>query len=210
MTEAADGERSRSWRERVELERRLVHAAGVGFVVPYLIGWLSWAETRLLLAAGLIVVALLEFLRLAVGLDHAVYRKLTRPYEVDNVAGYALYMLSMAGAGILLPRPVAIPAMLMLALGDPVSGALGDNAADEPKRPLVWIAMFLTCLALALPFTVAAAGPTAGAAAAALGALGATVADGLPPIIRGYPVDDNLTIPPAAAAGLLLGFTLVG
>lgn len=201
---------AQSWRERVELERRLVHACGALFVAPYLLGWLTWGETGILLAAGLLGVAVLEFLRLVAGLDHVIYRKLTRPYEAESIAGYALYMFSMAGVGILFQPAIAIPAMLMLALGDPISGALGDNDADELKRPTVWVAMFLTCLVIALPFTIPAAGTTVGVAAAVLGALGATIADGLPPIIRGWPVDDNLTIPPAAAAGILLVFAVLG
>lgn len=203
------------WRERVEFERRLVHTGGTLYPVPYLLGWLSWTETALVLVFGVAVVGLLEFLRLVVGLDHAIYRALTREYESDGVAGYALYQVSMAGVALLattsLASPtLAIPAMWMLSLGDPVSGALGDNAATEPKRPAVWVAMFLVCLALAAPFTVLAFGSTVGVAAAAAGALGATVADGLPPVIRGVAVDDNLTIPPAAVTAMVLVLALLG
>lgn len=199
-----------SWRERVEFERRLVHAGGALFPVPYLLGWLTWPETGVLLAVGLLVAALLEFLRLVAGLDHVIYRKLTRPYEDDSVAGYALYMVSMAAVAVLFPPYVAIPAMLMLAIGDPVSGMLGRNGPREPKRPTVWAATFAVCVALAVPFTVPELGTTVGIAAALAGAAGATVADGLPALIRGTPVDDNLTIPPAAAAGVWIAVALLG
>ncbi|MWV63707.1 dolichol kinase [Halorubrum sp. JWXQ-INN 858] len=198
------------WRERVEFERRLVHAGGTLYPVPYLLGWISWELTGLLLLAGVGVVALLEFLRLGVGLDHAVYRALTREYEADGVAGYALYQVSMAGVALFFAPTIAIPAMWMLSIGDPVSGTLGRNAATEPKRPTVWIAMFAVCLALAVPFTVAAFGTVVGIAVAAAGAVAATVADGLPPVIRGVAVDDNLTIPPAAAVAMLALATLLG
>lgn len=194
------------WRERIELQRRLVHAGGTVFPVPYLLGWLTWPETRVGLAVFTVLVVALEFLRLGVGVDHALFEKLTRPYEADSVAGYVLYMLSIAGVAAAFGPDVAIPAILMLTLADPISGALGRNEADEPKRPLVWAVTFLVCLAIALPFTVPAAGSRlgVGVAAAVVGAAGATVADGLPPLIRGVPVDDNITIPPAAALGIWL------
>lgn len=192
------------WHERIELKRRLVHAGGTVFPVPYLLGWFTWDETRVGLAVFTVLVATLEFLRLGVGLDHVLFEKLTRPYEADSVAGYVLYMLGIAGVAAAFGPVVAIPAILMLTLADPISGALGRNEADEPKRPFVWVVTFLVCLAIALPFTVPAAGSrvAVGVAAAVVGAAGATVADGLPPLIRGVPVDDNITIPPAAAAGI--------
>ena len=197
------------WRAGVEFERRLVHAGGTLYPVPYLLGWLSWTETRYFLIAALGVVLSLEFLRLVVGFDHAVYRKLTREYEDDNLAGYALYQVSMTGVVLFLEPTLAIPAMWMLSVGDPVSGALGENAATEAKRPAAWIAMFLVCFGLAVPFTIPAFGPDIGVAVAIAGAAPAAIADGLPPIIRGVAVDDNLTIPPAAAAGMLLALAVL-
>jgi len=53
-------------------------------------------------------------------------------------------------------------------------------------------------------------GAGVGVALAATGGALAAIADGLPPIIRGVAIDDNLTIPPAAAAGMLLVLALVG
>jgi len=201
-----------AWRERVEFERRLVHAGGTLYPVPYLLGWLSWGQTGYLLAAALVVVAVLEALRLSgsAGPLAPLYDALVREYEADGVAGYALYQISMTAVVLVLEPTLAIPAMWMLSLGDPVSGALGDNDATEPKRPTVWIAMFLVCTAIAVPFTVPAYGTLVGVAAAVTGGALAAVADGLPPVIRGVAVDDNLTIPPAAAAGMLLALTVVG
>jgi len=197
------------WRADVEFERRLVHFGGTLYPAPFLLGWLTWAETRYFLAAALAVVAFLEFLRLVVGLDHAVYRHLTREYESDSVAGYALYQVSMTGVVLLLEPTLAIPAMWMLSVGDPVSGALGDNDATESKRPVAWVAMFLVSFALALPFTVPAFGTGVGVAAALAGAVPSAVADGLPPVIRGVAVDDNLTIPPAAVGGMSLAVAVL-
>jgi len=198
------------WRAEVEFERRLVHSGGTLYPVPYLLGWLTWTETRYFLVAALAVVLALEFLRLVVGLDHWLYRKLTREYETDALAGYALYQVSMTGAVLLLEPSLAIPSMWMLSVGDPVSGALGDNEATEAKRPAAWIAMFLVCFGLAVPFTIPAFGPDVGVVVAMAGAGPAAVADGLPPVIRGVALDDNLTIPPAAAGGMLLALAVLG
>lgn len=199
-----------AWRERVEFERRVVHSGGTLYPVPFLLGWFTWTETRYFLLAALAVVLGLEFLRLVVGLDHALYRKLTREYESDALAGYALYQVSMTGVALFLEPTLAIPAMWMLSVGDPVSGALADNDATEAKRPAAWIAMFLVCFGLAVPFTIPAFGPDVGVVVAIAGAVPAAVADGLPPIIREVAVDDNLTIPPAAAAGMLLALAVLG
>jgi len=198
------------WRAEVEFERRLVHSGGTLYPVPYLLGWFTWTETRYFLLAALAVVLGLEFLRLVVGLDHWLYRKLTREYETDALAGYALYQVSMTGAVLLLEPTIAIPAMWMLSVGDPVSGALGSNDATEAKRPAAWVAMFLVCFGLAVPFTIPAFGPDVGVVVALAGAAPAAVADGLPPIIGGVAVDDNLTIPPAAAGGMLLALAVLG
>lgn len=201
-----DGNGAEPWQERIELKRRLVHAGGTVLLIPHLLGWVSWSVTTVFLSGFALFVGVLEFLRLGVGVEHPLFEMLTRPYEEHSVGGYVLYMISIAGVAALFAPTVAIPAILMLTLADPISGALGRNAADEPKRPTVWVVTFLVCVAIALPFTLPAAGSRVGVgvAAAVVGAAGATVADGLPPLIRGVPVDDNITIPPAAAVGIRL------
>jgi len=182
---------------------------GTLYPVPYLLGWFTWTETRYFLVAALAVVLTLEFLRLVVGFDHALYQKLIREYETDSIAGYALYQVSMTGVVLLLNPTLAIPAMWMLSLGDPVSGALGDNDATEAKRPAAWIAMFLVSL-------VGAPLHRAGVRdrrrhrrrARRRGPRGDR---------RRAPADHprrrrrrQLTIPPAAAGGMLLAVTVLG
>jgi len=195
-----------------ELRRRAVHASGVGFPALYLLDLVDWPTLGwiLLVAAG--VAAGLETIRLGVGLDWAIYETLTREYERDNVAGYALYMFSMAGVALVFEPPVALPGMLMLTLGDPISGLLGSNEAGRAKRAGVVAIMFVVCVTLAvavLVFVGARPLPTA-LAAAAVGGAGATVADGFTPVVRGYVLDDNLTIPPAACLGIWLVLTVTG
>ena len=193
-----------------EYGRRAVHASGVGLPLLYLLGVLTWTQLRYLMIGVTIVVFLLEFLRLVVGFNHWIYDELTREYEQDGVAGYAFYMLSMTVVALLFGPTVTIPAILMLALGDPISGALGNNGPHDHKQPAVVAAMFGVCFVFAALFTIPWAGPAAGAAAAAGGALLGAIADGIKPIIRGVAVDDNLTIPPAAAVGIAGVFWLLG
>ncbi|ESP89534.1 hypothetical protein [Candidatus Halobonum tyrrellensis] len=192
-----------------ELARRAVHASGTVLPASYLLGVVAWRQLRYLLLALTGLVFLLEFLRLVVGLDHWVYDRLTRSYEATNVAGYALFMVAFTVAAFAFAPPVAVPAMLMLSIGDPISGYLGSNDAGTAKELGVLAVMFLVCFGLAVPFTAGHATPVAVAAAAA-GALGATAADGLKPVIAGYVVDDNLTIPPVAGAGMTLVYALAG
>lgn len=175
-----------------ELKRRLVHASGSGLVALYLLAdaldlGLTWTRFRFLmvtLAAGALV---LEFLRLRVGLDWRLYDALTREYEQDNPAAYALYMISTAAVVLVFAPEIALPSMLMLALGDPISGAVSDDSLQRIKPPKVLITMFLVSTVLAVPFL-----PLAAALAAALGAM---LADGVTLEIRTYIIDDNLTIP---------------
>ncbi|MFB6089426.1 MAG: dolichol kinase [Halobellus sp.] len=183
-----------------ELQRRLVHASGTGFVLLYVFGVVTWAGFGRLMLFASLVAAVLEVLRLFVGLEWAIYDRLTRPYEETNVAGYALYMFSVTAVALVFAPHLAVPAALMLTIGDPISGLLSTTReAAESKRIETLGAMFLVCLLVSAPFLVPVAGVIAGGVASVAAALGATVADGFKPVIAGYVIDDNLSIPPLAA-----------
>ena len=193
-----------------EYSRRAVHASGVGLPLLYLLGLVDWTGLRYVMVGVTAVAFILEFLRLVVGLNHWLYDELTREYEQDNVAGYVFYFLSMTAVALLFGPTVTVPGMLMLSLADPVSGTLGRNGPDEHKRAGVVALTFGLCFLFAAPFTILWAGTAVGVAAAGCGALLGAVADGIKPIIRGVAVDDNLTIPPAAAIGIAAVFWLLG
>ena len=194
----------------LEIGRRAVHASGAGIPLVYLLGLGTWRQVQYLLVLATTIALTLEFLRIVVGLNHAIYDRLTREYERDALAGYALYMLSMTAVGLVFAPTVAVPGMLMLAIGDPVSGLLGSNGPHEHKSPRVWVTMFTVSFALAAIVVIPAVGGLPAVIAAALGALGATVADGIKPIIGGVPIDDNLTIPPAAALPIAVVLWAIG
>lgn len=192
-----------------ELSRRLVHASGSALPLAFLAGLLTYGQLRLVLVAGSALVVVLEVLRLGLNavpgpLDR-LFDRLTREYEEDNPGGYALYAFSMTAVALVFPAYAAVPGMLMLTLGDPVSGVLGSAPPGEHKRPAVLAAMFAVCFAFAmlvLPVLRPGERMVILGVAAAVGALGATLADGFKPIVAGYVVDDNATIPPAAGVGI--------
>ena len=179
-----------------EVERRLIHASGGVFPLAYAFDLLTYPELRRLLTLAVAVALVLEALRLSGRVEWLPFDRLTREYEQRGLAGYALYLLSMAGVAWLFAASAAVPGLLMLAFGDPVSGLLSTGELRAAKRGFVLLAMFGVCTLLALPFV--------GSLAAIAGAAAATLADGVKPVVRGYVVDDNLTIPPAAAVAITL------
>lgn len=189
---------------RDEVARRLVHASGAVVPLAWVFGrdvGVEWIHVRAFLVVFAVAVTILEVLRLYVGLEWVVFEKLTREYEQENPAGYALYTWSATAVALAFEPEIAVPAMLALMLADPVSGLLSDGELRTVKRPRVLAAMFGTSFVLAWSFLPLSA--------AFLGAVGATVADGVKPRFRGVVVDDNLSIPLAVAAAAWLGLRYV-
>jgi dolichol kinase len=179
-----------------EVKRRLVHVSGTGLPVLYLLGLLKWEQLRWLLLLGSAVALVLEIIRLFVGLDWQIYDELTRSYEQNNLAGYALYFFGMTATAWVFEPRIAIPAMLMLTIADPISGLIGSGELGV-KAVHTLLVTFAVCVLIAsvlgLPLP-----------AAILGAVAATLADGVKPVIAGYVIDDNLTIPIGAAVAIFL------
>jgi dolichol kinase len=182
-----------------EVVRRLVHASGAVIPGLWLADLLTWGQIRYLLVGGVVLAVVLEFVRLVVGVEWVVYEKLTREYERDNPAGYALYVFSGSVTGLLFGPEIAVPAMLMLTLADPIAGLLSSNELRTVKQGRVLATMFAVSAALAVPFV--------SLPAAVLGGLAAMLADGVKPVIRGVVVDDNLSIPIVAAVAMFVGVT---
>ncbi|NLV13022.1 dolichol kinase [Haloarcula argentinensis] len=187
-----------------EVSRRLVHVTGAAVPLAHLLRpeLITWRVVQGFLAVALVVVCVLEAVRLTTGLDWVVYDRLTREYEQDNPAGYALYIVGIAIVAFAVELPsmsvtVAVPAMLMLAIGDPISGLLGSSDASNVKQVWVLLVMFGVCTLLAAPFVPPAA--------AVLGGIAATFADGVKPRIAGYVVDDNFSIPVLGALAMWVG-----
>lgn len=184
-----------------EIQRRLVHASGVVIPFSYLGGILTWEHVQLLFVLCTLCAFVLEALRLTGYVDWEIFDTLTREYERDHLAAYALYMISTTVVVLAIRPDVAVPALLLLMIGDPVIGLLGSGGGLTIKPLHVLATMFVLCTLIALPFVHPVP--------AVLGAFAATVADGAKPVIAGYVIDDNLTIPPAAAASIIAGQQLL-
>jgi dolichol kinase len=179
-----------------ELGRRLVHASGAVVPGAFLAGVVEWPVVQAVFVVGAGVAVVLEALRLSGRVNWRIYDALTREYEQDNPAGYALYVLAAVATALVFAPPVAVPALLMLSLGDPVSGLLSSGGTGL-KAGWVLLATFGVCLAIASLLAVPLP-------AAVAGALAATLADGTTPVVRGYVLDDNATIPLGSAAAMWL------
>ena len=150
---------------------------------------------------GALIALTLETLRLSSRLDWEIFETLTREYERENPAGYALYTFSSTAVVFVFSPDVAIPAILMLMIADPVIGVFGSGEVGSVKPVAVLLSMFGICVLLAIPFVPPIP--------AICGAIAATAADGVKPVIASYVIDDNLSIPPAAALAIIAGGQLV-
>lgn len=184
--------------ETEELNRRLIHLAGTGYPLLYLldsyfaIGIIEWSVLQGVVLVSALVALGMEGLRLGGILEWAIFDELTREYEEEHLAGYALYLIGMGVAVLAFEPHVALPAILMLTVGDPISGLLSSGGIA--KQTWVLLAMFGVCLALAAPFVQTIV--------AIVGAAVATAADGVKPVVFTYVIDDNLTIPIGAGAAM--------
>lgn len=186
-----------------EISRRLVHMSGSVIPVAYLLDIVEWNQLQLLLGAGIVLALSIEILRLFGGVELPLVSRMIRDYEEEHLAGYALYVIGGGIVGLVFVPAIAVPAMLMLTIADPISGLLSDDQLRRVKRPHVLVTTFAICVAIAwwsLP-------PSAAIAAA----IAATLADGVKPVIKGYVIDDNLTIPlgAALAAAVVLEVTTI-
>jgi len=198
------------WRTKLvkEIKRKSIHLTGLS--VPLGILVFGRTFTALMIALALAMALLLERGRL----KGKIRLPEVRDHEEEKVAGYIYYIAGSLLTVILFAPRVAVAAMLMLSLGDAVSGLVGSVLENSNVRgcnerwrikpiPLV-ASMFLVCLAIGylssgltrLPFQVYLAGAT-----------GATVADCVALVFGGRNLDDNLTIP--LFAGVLMSAAIM-
>lgn len=186
------------WRTNLvrEIKRKTIHITGLS--VP--VGIVVFGK---IYTAGMIVVALVVALVLEAGrLRGRISLPATRDHEQEKVAGYIYYIFGSLVTVALFQPMIALTSMLMLSLGDAVSGLVGSvlmnaNVREQNIRwrfkPLPIVAsMFLSCLAIGylssgltrLPWEIYL-----------FGALGATLADSMALVVCNKGLDDNLTIP---------------
>ena len=198
------------WRTALvhEIRRKLIHITGL--TVP--IGILAFGKvyTAIAIALALIVGLFLEAGRLS----GRITLPALRDHEANRVGAYIYYIVGSLITVVLFRSMIAVLAMLMLSIGDAVSGLIGSilvnsnvraDACEKKIKPLpIQLGMFTTCLALGyitsgltqLPFLAYLAG-----------AIGATIADAVPLRIRSLCLDDNLTIP--ICSGIMMSLAVL-
>lgn len=179
--------------------RRVFHAAsGTALVLVFLTGVFRDRTLVAALGALLVMLLFLDLLRLAIPeVNRLFFRSFTllaSPREATRPASSTWYALGILLTLILFPRSAALGGILVLALADPAASAVGQRwgrrklGAGTVEGSLAFTVVAFVAL------TPWSSWPQA------LGvALLAAVVEALP-----WPLDDNLSVPLAAAGALLL------
>lgn len=179
--------------------RRLFHAIN-GLLLAWIVGWSGWPITGVLALLGgvLATLTVVDAARLSVPrlniLFFRAFLPLASPREHEKVASSTWYVAGVLLTAALFPAPIAGPAVLVLALADPVASLIGRRWGRTRfgGGTLPGSASFFVVAALILsgfgPL------PTALGCAAVV-----TFVEAFP-----WALDDNLTIPVAAAMTLSL------
>lgn len=185
-----------------EAKRKTIHICGVAIPVLYL-----FLQKELIIIGfvlALFAICIIEWLRLS----GVISLPFLRDKEQKKIGAYVFFVIGAFISILIFEKSIAIAAILMLVIGDAVSGMAGPlMSVDTPelyekrmKRPLVMLVMSVTCLVIG--WLVLHSVPVA-----VSGAFGATIADGVPLRIHSVQIDDNLTIP--LFSGMLMSFVLI-
>ena len=187
----------------LHLPRRLFHMVAASFF-PLLAFFVErdLLLTLLLASTTLFVIGDIAriYLRPLGRLFHRLFGVLLREREGTGVTGASYVLLSTLAAFALLPRDVAILAVLFVALGDPVAAIVGIRSPGPRvfgKSPWGTAAMIANCLSVA--GVLHWAGVTSLGWPVAVGAVVAGLTELLP-----LPLDDNLWVPLTAGMAMVL------
>lgn len=204
----------------MEMRRKAIHLTGL--LVPAAILLFGKGAAVGFVAAALAVAVILERARLS----GKVRLPAVRDHEAERVAGYFYYILGALLAVLFFTPPIAVAAMLMLALGDAASGIIGSVVRGSAVRtrimegggrrikPVPVVAgTFAVCLAVGYAASILESIYFSGPGVLSLlvctaGAAAATFADAVPLTLRRRVVDDNLTIPLLAGSAMSLAALL--
>ena len=192
-----------------ELLRKSIHLAGM--LIPVAYYFLGRFTVLFWLSPIVIVTLQFEWMRLRGYISYPA--PLLRPSEEHRVAGYVYSIIAAFIVIALFPKTIAIAAITMAVLGDfssGIAGAVWGKKADvrQMRLPIKPVPILLVMLLVSFTTGYLAAHAPGLAPlpiySVALGALGATLADGVPWQIRGHVFDDNLTIPLVSAVLMLV------
>lgn len=177
--------------------RRFFHASS-GVLLAAVLHWRVFPDPVPAWALGglLAVLGTLDWVRLRRPEVNALFFRsfpsLASPREARRPASSTWYLLGVLLTVLLFPSPVAVPAVLILALADPTASVVGRRFGRVPlgHGSLEGTGVFF---AVAFGCTVGLVGP----GPALLAAATTTFVEPLP-----WPLDDNMTIPVVAGAAL--------
>lgn len=199
-----------------ELKRKALHLGAL--VIPAGILVLGRTAALSILAPLAIVAVTLDVLRLRVLAVHRfiewVFAPIMRPEEQPPFGGPivingATWMcVTAALCALLFPEPIAAAALAMLMVGDGAAAVVGRRFGRtrypfSEKSVEGSVAFFVTGLVAAIPFGLV--GGALSVPVLAAGALTAAAVEAVP-----VPVNDNLRVPLAAGAAMLLLQSLGG
>jgi len=196
------------WQSKLisEIRRKAIHLSGLSVPLSLLLLGRDFAIGFVALALAVSLV--LEWQRL----KGRIRLPEVRAQEEHKVASFIYYITGCLLCLIFLPKMIAVNAVLLLSLGDTISGLAGSvlvNADVRGKKEMwgckplpIMAVMFSGCLLIGyfasgithLSFPVYLAGAAA-----------ATIADGVCIIINGKGLDDNFSIP--VFSGLVMAAT---
>jgi dolichol kinase len=179
--------------------RRVFHVAN-GIAMAFLPPALSLGGRALVLTLAILFATLLalDIARLRVtrlnGLFFAAFPALASPREAGRIASSTWYVAGVALVFALFEPTIAVAAVLVLALADPAASVVGRLCGRRRlgKGSIEGSTAFATVAFVVLSFFVSPA-------AAAVAALTAAAVE-----IAPWKLDDNVTVPLAAAAALWL------
>jgi len=204
----------------MEAKRKAIHLTGL--LVPAVILLFGKGAAVGFVAAALAVAVLLELARLS----GKVRLPAVRDHEAERVAGYFYYILGALLTVLFFSPPIAVAAMLMLALGDAASGIIGSVVRGSAVRTVIMggggrrikpvpvvAGTFAVCLAVGYAASLLEAifSPEPGVLSVSVfvaGAAAATFADAVPLNLRRRVIDDNLSIPLLSGSAMTLAALL--
>ena len=178
--------------------RKLLHLSAIIIPVIYL---LTDKRTALLVATALLaILSIFEILRIGGWLRIGIVRKYTKEGEVKRPLGSFFYVLSAFITMAVFEKHIAIASLFILSISDPLSSILGSRFGRIRflgKTLEGTLTFFFSSMVILLAFSFGI-----------YSAVACAVVASLTELFSSWPVDDNLSIPLAAAAALTL-FTKV-
>lgn len=186
-----------------EVKRKLFHLLGLILLAGYV--YLGPETVRPLMLVGLACVVLLDLMRLYWPLARSVYGRffasLSRDTEQHRLTGATYFMAAQTFCAWVFPPEIAPVAMVFGVVGDVTAAVVGKTLGGPEWRRGKTVSGSIGCLSAS--FAAGMAWMTLGWETVMIGAVAATLAEGL--VTR---VNDNLVVPTLGGAAMWIAVAL--